>query len=141
MKHLKPFFLGADSITFSKAKRLRKPLTRAETILWKELRNRQLDGYKFRRQHPAGPYIADFFCAAAMLVVEVDGIVHELPEVKEHDDKRRMFFSDNGMKVIRFRNEAVMTNLPGVLEEIRMILTHRTSPLTLPSPPSGEGEE
>jgi len=127
MKPNKPFFFGADSTTFSKAKRLRKPLTRAENLLWQALRNRQLNGFKFRRQHPAGPYIADFFCAAAMIVVEVDGTFHDLPEAKEHDDKRRQFFSDNGVKVIRFRNEAVMINLPGVLEEIRLILASRTS--------------
>src|SRR5436190_929989 len=135
MKNNKPFFFGAYSTTFSKAKRLRKPLTPAESVLWKALRNRQLDGFKFRRQHPAGPYIADFFCATAMLIVEVDGTIHDLPEAKERDAQRTQFFTDNGVKVIRFRNEAVISNLPGVLEEIRMILTHRTSPLTLPSPP------
>ena len=135
MKNNKPFFFGADSITFSKAKRLRKPLTPAETLLWKSLRNRQINGFKFRRQHPAGPYIADFFCAAAMLVVEVDGSVHEQPEVKERDAVRSRFFADNGVKVIRFRNEAVMMNLPDVLEEIKRVLALRTCPSPRPSPP------
>jgi imidazole glycerol-phosphate synthase subunit HisF len=140
MNYKKPFFFGADSITFSKAKRLRKPLTRAETVLWKELRNRQLDGFKFRRQHPAGPYIADFFCMEAMLVVEVDGAVHDSPEAQETDEKRTRFFTDNGVKVIRFRNKDVIRKLPAVLKELKKILSSRTSQSpTVPSP-LGEGQ-
>lgn len=118
MKRWQPYYFGADDTTFIRVRILRRAQTPAESILWKALRNRKLEGYKFRRQHPIGPFIADFYCDAEALVVEVDGDVHDVPEVRERDKARSMFIESTGIKIIRFRNEEVFVNLNKVLNEI-----------------------
>src|SRR5215467_12813718 len=80
-------FEGADPIVFGLAKELRKNMTHAESVLWMHLKERILD-LKFRRQHPIGIYVADFYCHKVKLVIEVDGSVHEKLEAKEYDKKR-----------------------------------------------------
>jgi cyclase len=75
-------FLGADRLIFENAKELRKNLTHSELLLWGYLKQKPF-GYKFRRQHPLGIYIADFYCHALKLVIEVDGSIHHLDEVKK----------------------------------------------------------
>ena len=81
-------FYGASAATLQKAKELRKTLTPAERKLWEVLKNKQLDGYKFRRHHPIYRYIADFYCHELGLVIELDGGVHDGLEQKEHDINR-----------------------------------------------------
>lgn len=76
-------FEGASHLLFEKAKQLRKKMTGAEEILWLHLR-KGLNGYKFRRQHPIGNYITDFFCFKARLIIEIDGSVHNSNEIKEN---------------------------------------------------------
>ncbi len=98
------------------ARRLRQNLTPAETTLWKALRNRQLSGLKFRRQHPVGRFIADFYCPSCKLVVEIDGGIHE--QQKEYDQARTDQFEAYGYQLLRFTNEEVLTNLTQVLEII-----------------------
>jgi len=129
MPNQKPFFYGAGDLTFIRAKLLRKPLTPAEALLWQALRNRKTDGFKFRRQHPIGPFIADFYCHAALLVVEVDGGMHDNPEVTRRDNERTWIMESEGLKVIRFRNEQVLGNLSVVLDEIAKVLSARTGTL------------
>ena len=99
------------------ARELRGTQTRAETILWDALRNRQLAGLKFRRQHPIGPLVADFCCTDRRLIVEVDGGVHETR--REEDADRETLLTVAGYKVIRFPNEAVIADLPKVLTAIQ----------------------
>ena len=99
-----------------RARELRKQMTPAEHILWTRLRNRQLGGYKFRRQHPLGPYIADFYCAERRLVIELDGSVHA--EQQEYDEMRSGQFEEYGYQVIRFKNAEVESELEYVLMEI-----------------------
>ena len=113
-----------------RAKELRQELTPAEKILWEALRNRQLGGLKFRRQHPLGPFIADFYCAEKRLVVEIDGGIHNLQ--REQDQQRTRQFEEFGYRVIRFQNEEIETNIVLVLQEI---LDACNSPL----PAWGEG--
>jgi len=91
-------------------------MTRAEQLLWERLRNRQLGGLKFRRQHPLGPFITDFYCAEKRLVVEIDGDIHDLQ--KEQDEQRTRQFEEFGYRVIRFRNEEIEANISLVVKKI-----------------------
>ena len=99
------------------ARCLRRNMTPAEQKLWDALKGKQLDGLKFRAQHPVGPFILDFWCPARKLVVELDGGSHEGREAE--DEARTQRLQDYGYRVIRFRNEEVLTDLSSVLERIR----------------------
>ena len=101
------------------ARRLRKNLTTAEAILWEKLRNKQLDGLRFRCQHPVGNFILDFYCPSRKLVIEIDGDIHK--ERTEYDNARTSKLEEYGYRVIRFSNERVMNDLQGVLDEIKRI--------------------
>jgi very-short-patch-repair endonuclease len=100
---------------------LRREMTPAEKILWQELRGNKL-GVHFRRQQVIAGFIVDFYCHKADLVIELDGSVHEGDEQKERDAERDKVLSEMGLRVFRFRNEAVMKNLPGVLGRIRELI-------------------
>ena len=104
----------------------RHPQTPAETKLWKLLRNRNLDGYKFRRQHPIGYYIVDFYCHETKLVVEVDGRSHD--ERIEYDAERTMWLEGQGCRVIRFTNQQVMRDVVMVVEAILAACREAPSP-------------
>ncbi len=99
------------------ARMLRKRSTDAERLLWQHLRARQLDGLKFRRQQPIGNAVVDFVCFERRVIVELDGGQHALQE--KQDKEREAELADSGLKVLRFWNTEVLTNLDGVLEEIR----------------------
>jgi len=90
-------------------------MTPTEKALWQRLRAKRLDGLKFRRQHPLGPFIADFYCAAHRLVVEIDGGIHETQA--ERDQARTEQFEAYGYRVIRFSNEQVKQDIEAVLAE------------------------
>jgi len=94
-------------------------LTWAEKLLWQQLRNRKLEGLKFRRQQPQGSYILDFYCAEKRLVVELDGGQHDDPEKRDYDLKRTAYLNGEGLEVLRFWNSQMRENLPWVLESIR----------------------
>ena len=100
----------------SAARKLRKNQTEAEKKLWKVLRNKQLEGLKFRRQFPFGRYVADFVCNEKKLVVEVDGGQHANQGLE--DKKRTKFFEEEGYQVLRFWNNEVLVNIEGVMEII-----------------------
>jgi very-short-patch-repair endonuclease len=102
-------------------------MTDAEMILWSRLRRRQIDGFKIRRQHPIGPYTADFACAEAKLVIEVDGETHGSQQELAHDRRRTRFMESRGWRVIRCYNVEVYSNLDGVLIQIAEALAARTS--------------
>jgi very-short-patch-repair endonuclease len=86
-----------------RAKELRQRQTSAEEKLWALLRNKQLGGYKFRRQHPIGPFIVDFYCDEVSLVIELDGGIHE--GQRGYDEARGRWLAQNGYRVLRFGNE------------------------------------
>ena len=123
------------------ARGLRRRQTKAETKLWHHLRNRNFDGLKFRRQVPRGPYVADFLCDDAMLIVELDGSQHS--ENIAADQKRTAFLESLGYRVLRFWNVDVMTNLAGVLEMLYAEVTaRRKTPSSAPfGAPSPQGEK
>lgn len=108
-----------------RAKLLRKDQTLAETILWGKLRNRGLLDLKFRRQHPIGRYIVDFFCSSKNMIVEVDGGVHV--ERKVHDRLRTEWLQEQGYRVVRFANREVYQRLLEVLEAIVAACTEDSS--------------
>lgn len=115
---------------------LRTNSTDAEKRLWHALRNRQLLGHKFRRQHPIPPYIVDFVCLERRLVVELDGGQHA--EAVVYDASRTVFLEGLGYRVLRFWNNEVLGNPQAVLEEILQVLSAGPSPR--PSPPEGARE-
>lgn len=109
------------------ARVLRERSTEAEEILWKHLRGRKLDGYKFRRQHPLDIYVADFYCHQLKLVLELDGSVHEGRMNENYDEVRTERISESGITVIRFKNDEVVKNINYVLGEIRRKIKDITS--------------
>ena len=100
------------------AKRLRREMTHAEVILWSRLRRDNIYGTKFRRQYPIGPYVADFACVHAWLVVEVDGGTHSSKAETSHDRTRDAYLRERGWRVFRVTNEDVYKNLDSVMEGI-----------------------
>ncbi|RYG43548.1 MAG: endonuclease domain-containing protein [Chitinophagaceae bacterium] len=120
-------FKGASPQIFENAKELRRASTAAEDLLWQELRNRKLAGLKFCRQHPLNNYIADFYCSEKQLVIEVDGNIHNNPEIKEYDERRTKDLADMGIQVLRFTNDEVETNMPNVLQRIKDFITKQDS--------------
>jgi very-short-patch-repair endonuclease len=102
----------------AQARCLRKAATPAEKKLWSQLRNRQLNGYKFRRQQPVGDRILDFLCQEAKLAIELDGSGHQRHFRRTADLDKELELYECGVRVIRFDNAAVIHNLTGVLEEI-----------------------
>jgi len=113
MRHIQPEIL-------KRARELRQRQTPAEQILWQYLRNAQLDGIKFRRQHPIGRFIVDFYCAQTRLVIEIDGDSHA--DQVEYDQMRTNWLESQGYQVIRFTNCEVMEHPVDVMEDI---LEHR----------------
>jgi len=101
-------------------RRLRREMTTAERILWGELRANRLDGFHFRRQSPICGFVVDFYCHQARLVIEVDGIGHD--DQKEYDAQRDRFISSQGLRMLRFSNANVLTNLNAVIGTIRKAL-------------------
>ncbi|MSO91920.1 MAG: endonuclease domain-containing protein [Rhodospirillales bacterium] len=115
------------------AQNLRKNLTDAEKQLWSILQRQQLKGYRFRRQAPIGPYVADSFCPSQKLIIEVDGGQHDAR--LEQDALRTQWLEDRGYRVLRFWNNEVLRNSAGVVELIRKSLSD--TPLPNPPPPWG----
>ena len=100
-----------------RARQLRRPLTPAEQVLWQHLRNRNFGG-KFRRQRPIGPFIVDFYCDEARLVVELDGESHNHAAQAEHDEVRTEWLQDRGYRVLRFWNHVVLRDTDSVIAAI-----------------------
>ena len=117
------------------ARSLRARATRAEARLWAVLRDRRLGGWKWRRQVPVGPYIVDFLCVEARLVVEVDGATHgDLA----HDARRTAYLERQGLRVVRVWNHVIHADRAAVCEGL-LEACGGEAPLTLPSPPRGRG--
>ncbi|GLV20396.1 hypothetical protein TomMM35A_02560 [Sphingobium sp. TomMM35A] len=128
-----------DRKSLKSAKQLRRDLTPAEARLWYHLRAKRFSGAKFRRQTVIGPFIADFTCRAAMLVIEIDGDTHGA--TAEYDAERTAYLEQQGWQVLRFTNTDVMRNLEAVLSSIaqRLPLSLTSMRVTcLSSTPKGE---
>jgi very-short-patch-repair endonuclease len=101
------------------AREFRKHPTFSEKILWNSLRNRRMAGVKFRRQHPVGQFVLDFFCREKSVAIEIDGRIHERIDKSEHDMERTKYLALRGITLLRFSNDQVLDNLPLVLREIQ----------------------
>ncbi|MEQ1653076.1 MAG: DUF559 domain-containing protein [Hyphomicrobium sp.] len=124
------------------ARGLRRRQTEAERKLWARLRDRRLNGLKFRRQAPCGPFVADFLCEAAMLIIELDGSQHAEPARISADNARSQQLNALGYEVFRAWNIDIKTNIDGVLDRILATATTRLSPSSAASRhllPKGEG--
>jgi very-short-patch-repair endonuclease len=111
--------------TVSKARALRREMSRPEARLWQYLRTRP-EGLKFRHQHPVGPYVLDFYCAAAKLGIEVDGVAHDMGDNPERDIRRDAWLAEQGLKIVRIP----AAELYGDIEPaVRMILNEAQSSL------------
>jgi very-short-patch-repair endonuclease len=117
-------YLGASQNIKTKAQELRKKSTHAEQILWKHLRRRQQNGAFFRRQHPYGIYILDFYCFKSSIAIEVDGGIH-LSKV-EYDEERTRYLESSGITVLRFNNQEIENNIQSVIEKIKEYLVNQT---------------
>lgn len=109
-------------LNIERSRDLRQRITPAEEKLWPYLRNRRLWGLKFRRQHPIDRFIVDFICMEEKLVLEIDGEIHNAPEQQEYDRKRTIILEGYGLKVIRFTNHEVLSNVHNVLAKIKKYL-------------------
>lgn len=113
-----PFYFGASPDILRKASELRQNMTKAKKALWEELRNKKLGDYRFRRQHPIGIFIVDFFCFESMLAIELDGGIHDTDYQRERDFERTIMLREHGIAEIRFRNKDIFDNMDRVLIEI-----------------------
>ena len=123
-------FEGASHLLFENAKQLRKNMTDAEKVLWMHLK-RGINGNKFRRQHPMGLYIVDFYCHKIKLIIEVDGFVHNNEEVKAADETREKELQNWGYTIVRFTNQEVFEQIENVVKKISDIvnlITQNTTP-------------
>ena len=109
---------SAYSKLYEYAKELRKDETNAEELLWQRIRNKQVVGLKFRRQHPLDKFIADFYCHEKKLVIELDGSVHDHEDNKQADEGRSYELNELHITVIRFRNEEVIDDIEKVIKKI-----------------------
>jgi len=112
----------------SYARVLRNNMTRAEIILWSRLREKKINGYKFRRQQPVFDYIVDFYCHELKFIIEVDGEIHSLPEKTNYDSKRDKILKINGYHIIRLTNLEIETELDSTINKIILYIDEILSP-------------
>ena len=120
-------------VRVQRARALRQSSTDVEQLLWRHLRARQLDGAKFRRQHPVGAYVLDFACVEHGLAIELDGGQHAEPHQLQHDSQRTAWLQQQGWRVLRFWNHDVLQQTSEVLAQVLQALTPG------PLPQAGEG--
>ena len=113
---------GLKILETRRARALRRDAPSAERVIWRHLKNRQLGGFKFVRQEPIGPFIADFVCREKKLVVEIDGATHSSEAEISGDARRTRFLEGLGYRVVRISNAQVFENAQGALEEILRVL-------------------
>ena len=109
--------MTSPNSTIVRARELRRAMSLPEGLLWQELRKRP-DGLKFRRQHPIGQYVAGFYCPAAKLVIEVDGVSHDMGDRPQRDERRDAWLAEQGYQVIRVTAGDVMRDVQLVLNGI-----------------------
>ncbi|MGU3317153.1 endonuclease domain-containing protein [Sphingomonas sp. M6A6_1c] len=122
------------------ARKLRREMSLAEVLLWEQVRGRKL-GVKVRKQHPIGPYTADFYCAKARLVIEVDGEAHDRGDQPQRDASRNGFMLENGYRVLRIGAADILRDMDAVITAIRAsaaVPLHHSPPASGPPPRAGE---
>jgi very-short-patch-repair endonuclease len=129
---IKPSKFNRTSLKTAIARRLRRDSTDVELRPWQRLRNKQL-GIDFRRQHPAGPYVLDFYCPALCLAIELDGGQHAQPSHAQRDATRTRWLAERNVTLLRYWNSDVTQNLSGVLEDIAIKVAELQSARTTPT--------
>jgi very-short-patch-repair endonuclease len=131
----------APILTLKRARKLRQTMTLPEILLWEQLRCNRLHGAHFRRQHPMGPYVLDFYCCAAQLAVEVDGLVHEGVEQTQHDERRDRWLARKNIRILRFPARDVLSDeeFEAVLANIAQAASPSASLRLAPPPLRGRG--
>jgi cyclase len=112
---------GALKPLFQMAREHRNNSTPAEEVLWNYLKTKPF-GIKFRRQHPYSIYILDFYCHSLKLVIEVDGSIHNLEEVKNNDIERQRLLEKDGLKIVRFTNDELIHTYEKVIEDLNILI-------------------
>src|SRR5258708_2171982 len=118
MKSKWPQYYKSSPKIEARAKSLRRESTPAESLLWKIIRNRSVKGFKFRRQHPIKHFIVDFYCHSAKLIIEIDGDIHEVDEIKIYDKEREGILQNLGLTVLRFTNEEVFSDPSRIINSV-----------------------
>ena len=118
-------FYDATPNSFEKTRWLRDNTTKHEQMLWEYLQKSKILAVRIKRQHPIGTYIADFYCHAAKLVIELDGAVHDSADAKSYDEERTCNLKLDGLKVIRFSNEQIEKDLTNVIVVITKEIQER----------------
>ena len=111
------------------AKRLRRAMSPPEVRLWNRLR-RSPGGLRFRRQYPVGSYVADFYCPAAKLVIEIDGNMHDSPNAAAHDHRKDIYLNELGLGVVRIAARDIFSDVDGVAQSLIDICAERAGPST-----------
>jgi very-short-patch-repair endonuclease len=137
--------MHAQKTTIGRARELRRRMTLPEVVLWQAMRKGRLAGLRFRRQHPIGIYVLDFYCSSACLAVEVDGAAHDAPSRLRHDARRDAWLARQGVTVLRFAATDVLNDnrLEGILIAIEQAAA-AVAPSTAsggPPPPAGEDQD
>ncbi|MDO8294821.1 MAG: DUF559 domain-containing protein [Caulobacter sp.] len=138
--------MDARKDTRARAKSLRKRMSLPEVLLWRELRRDQFEGLRFRRQHPMGPYVLDFYCDLVRLAIEVDGAMHHVEGAPERDARRDQWLAMAGIDTLRIPARLVLKDMTSTLDTIHRRLAQRgafgadpgCSPLGELSPRSGD---
>jgi very-short-patch-repair endonuclease len=115
----------ADNVSQAQARQLRRHMTLPEVLLWRLLKNRGA-GFRFRRQHPLGPYILDFYCPERRLVLEIDGIGHDMGDRPQRDKGRDAWLAERGLRVVRIPATDVLQDSVAVAEAIRLLCSDRS---------------
>jgi very-short-patch-repair endonuclease len=110
------------NLALARRRQLRRNSTDAEAALWFHLRAKRFSGFKFRRQHPCGPFILDFYCAKRALAIELDGGQHFDQRSQSYDERRTAYLGERGISMLRFPNDVLFRELPAVLDAIALAL-------------------
>ncbi len=117
--------MRSQTIILKRARRMRQALSPPEVALWVQLKGRRLEGYAFRRQHPFGRFILDFYCEAAKLAIEVDGYVHGTGHAAARDEQRDSWLREQGLEVLRLSASLVLDDMPAALATILAVVRRR----------------
>lgn len=123
--------------TLAQARSLRKRMTLPEVLLWQALRKRSFPNFRFRRQVPIGPYVADFACLQAAVILEVDGMAHEHEQAVIHDTRRDAYLRERGFQVVRIAARDVLRDLNGLLDGLGAWLQETRGDKASPHRPAG----
>ena len=132
--------MDAPKRTITRARELRGSMSLPEVLLWRQIRRRGLEGLRFRRQHPVGPYILDFYCEDARLAVEIDGQGHGYSEQAAHDKRRDAWLGRQGIQVLRLTARLVLKDMDAALATIVAAALPPSRPSAV-LPPEGEDPE